>query len=385
MLQLPKLEGNIRQVPVDAYQELIDIYLDKIKDIPSIDAVIRMGSFSTPGISDIDIILTFKNGISLPTWDQISLKKLTADHPYSEVIAHDIFVLPEDIARKAEGYFYIDQQHVLLGTKLGGELSKDKVAMLREFLTLEYSIFTLEAIVNIFLGKSTNIRQAILLLSTSRHTAALAYKVNLMSEQEKNEYIKSIENIRHKILVSTVTSKELTPYFIKFIHLLYRVSFYLSEKLTIGVSMDKYQNKWKTSNKITMFGLKNKDTSFDLFKRLMNQQQRLKLNRFSKIIPVPYDFQKHLAGYVEVSEFFKSRYPKYQGSEKNKFFKELRQIRQEVIHQQWDFIIKNNYYASSGKGYCGFGFNPVNHSLKSKITQSISTFHSKFLVGNDYD
>ena len=124
MINIPPITGSINPVPLSSYKEIIENYMDKTGNLEQVSSIIQMGSFTTPGISDIDLIVVIKEGMPFPEWNEISLKNISKDHKDAEVIAHDIFVIPESVAKNAEAYFYIDQRNILKGERLGGYLSK---------------------------------------------------------------------------------------------------------------------------------------------------------------------------------------------------------------------------------------------------------------------
>ena len=234
MISLPPITGNLRPVPLSSYKEIIGNYVEKVGKLEQVSSIIQMGSFSKPGISDIDLIVTIKDNLPFPSWDQISLKEISKSHKDAEIIAHDIFVIPETIAEKAEAYFYIDQQIILKGDRLGGNISADLAEKCKEFLALEYAVFSLDSIAGLLLSSSAKLRDVILLISTMRHSASIAFDLKIITEEGKIYLIDKIEKIRSEVLSSNYSIEDLAYLFEKFINLLNSTIVELSHRINSG-------------------------------------------------------------------------------------------------------------------------------------------------------
>ena len=73
-MRFNKLHGSIKYVSLSVYNELISSYVNIVKKVEGVKSIVQIGSFSTPGLSDIDIIVIVDD-LNPPKWDEISIKK----------------------------------------------------------------------------------------------------------------------------------------------------------------------------------------------------------------------------------------------------------------------------------------------------------------------
>jgi len=190
-----KISGLINTVPLSTYEELISLYVDKVKGVKGVVSIIQMGSFTAPGLSDIDIIVIVDE-YNLPKWEEISIKKLLVEENGFEVIAHDVFAYPKYLAKYIEGLFYLDRKKVLFGKEIGGYLSSEMIDKLKLILSFEYTVNRLEILVTMTSLPDISIRDILLYISTLRHTYILLNSFDIISDKECNSRIVEIENLR---------------------------------------------------------------------------------------------------------------------------------------------------------------------------------------------
>ena len=137
-MKFPVTNGVIQYVDPNHYDDLIQKYVDKVSKVDGVLGIVLFGSVSTPGLSDIDLVVTVADEGPWPNWDDISIRKIAVGHPAESVIAHDVFVWPKSVADNAESFFYVDQQTVLHGAKLGGNLNPGLLNSFRRLLSMDY-------------------------------------------------------------------------------------------------------------------------------------------------------------------------------------------------------------------------------------------------------
>lgn len=371
MINLPPIVGNIRPVPISSYKEIIASYVEKVSKLEQVCAIVKIGSCTAPGISDIDIMVVIKDTKPYPAWEEISLLKLASSHNDSEIVAHDVFAIPESVAKYAEAYFYIDQQHVLKGTRLGGNLQPDVVAKCKEFLALEYAIFSLEVIMNMLLLPAVELRRLILVLSSMRHSARLALEICLIKNHEKDEIVRRIENLRLAVLAMDFSRDEVSNLLEKFIGLLGDTIRHLSQDVSKNILRKEPKKAWHVSSKTAMLGIA-KGTDFtEAFIDIINKQKNSSISKYVKILAIPIEAQWHLGAYLHGNEesaiYFRNAFQNIQSfQDMDELNNRARRRRGKVILDHWEFIRSTAYFRSSGRAYFGLSY-PQKRNLKRYI------------------
>lgn len=374
MIEIPPITGKIRPVPLTSYKEIIENYVDKAGKLEQVSSIIQMGSFTKPGISDIDLIVVIKDGMPFPDWNEISLRSLSKSHIDSEVIAHDIFVIPESIAKNSEAYFYIDHQNVLKGRTLGGNIQKEIGNKCKEFLALEYAIFSLDSIAGMLLSPSVNLRNITLLISGMRHSAALACNLKIINEKQKNEYFNQIEKFRSGVLSSDFSLEDLSYLFAEYINLLHSTIREISESLTKEINDVRLKKSWMINSKTGMIGIENVVDYLEPFMDVINKQKSSLLSKYTRIFTVPIKSQIHIGAYLDGNEkaavYFRNHFSMMRSfHDRNELNTKARELRGEVVRQHWEFINKTGYLKSSGRAYCGLSF-PNKSKYKSVLRKT---------------
>ncbi len=376
MIKLPKLVGEIRKVPIKAYKEIIDNYVAKVSVLPAVKSIIQMGSFTAPGLSDIDLIVVLKEDHDAPIWKDISLIQLSDHFEYKEVIAHDIFIINESIADNAEAYFYIDAQVVLHGTRLGGNIKESTKGILRNFLSIEYSVFTLESLFKILLNDELKLRNALLLLSTSRHTATTAANLDIITEKEKLEIVDQVEELRLQFLEGLRPIDDLNNQYFSFLELLFKVI----DKDPIINNSSRSILKSRTrrvSNKTEFYWMSNPLKYVSNYIRCVSISKELFLKGRFSIVPIPEVFNTHLLGYGSMKSNESESNEKGLGNRQE--LNVVYDLRKQVILEHWNFIEKHSFIRSSGKAYCGFGYSPK-QNFQRRIIFDILRLYTKFSI-----
>lgn len=236
--------GEINSVHLSSYENLISTYINKAKLVKGVKSIIQIGGFTAPGLSDIDLIVIVDDH-DPPKFEDISIKKLLNGCVGSEVIAHDVFIYPESLAKYIEGLFYLDRKVLLFGNDIGMHLSQKKIEDLKLIISFEYIVNRLETLIVLTAVPKTNIRDILLFISTLRHTYGLLNTFEIISEKECAERIEKIEKLRRLSLDNNTKEfkKELNRWIIPSFIAIYQSILQLGNKLN-------YKDKIKAKKKI---------------------------------------------------------------------------------------------------------------------------------------
>lgn len=296
-MKFNNITGVINKVSLSIYDDLISAYVEKVKNIKGVKSIIQIGSFTAPGLSDIDIIVIVDDK-NPPKWEEISIKILLRDKEGFEVVAHDIFVYPESLTNYIEGLFYIDRKKVLFGNDIGNKLSEKKIDELKLILTFEYTIHRLETLVILTSLPSVNIRDILLFISTLRHTYKLLHDFDIISLREKDKRISQIEELR--ILSLDNEKKELREklnvWIIPSFKAIYESALLLGEKLNYNQS-NKLKS-WVLNHKKLIYNIDNVEEATKHFTK------NNKLNKLAKtrilVEPMPNCVYQHVGLYKQI-------------------------------------------------------------------------------------
>lgn len=384
MIKLPHIVGKIKPVPLSSYSEIINNYVNKVGRIEQVSSIVQMGSFTKPGISDIDLIVTLKPDMPFPRWTDISLKEISKQHKDAEILAHDIFVIPENIAQNAEAYFYIDRQNVLKGKRLGGSLSSDITNKCKEFLAIEYGLFSLAAIAGLLLSDEVSLRNMILLISSMRHTSTIAFGLKVISEDEKNSHIQQVENLRSEILDSKYSLTDVGDLFEKFITLLNQTIAEIAERLSKNILENHLKESWMVSSKSGMIGVKEDTAYLKSFLDIVKKQKGSFFSKHTKVFSVPIKTQMHIGAYLDGDQmsavYFRNNFKMVRPfHDKDELNIKARELRGKVVVDHWRFLSETGYHKSSGWAYCGLSY-PNKKTYKTFLQKCILSFQFQKLV-----
>lgn len=346
------LHGSVNSVSLKVYDDLINLYVDKIKNVVGVKSIIQIGSFSTPGLSDIDIIVIVDD-FNPPKWQDISIKNNLKGEKGFEVIAHDIFVYPYSIIRYIDGLFYIDQKKLLYGEDIGGGFSHNEINYLRLILSFEYTVNRLESLVMLTSLKRVHVRNVLLFISTLRHTNKLLCDFNIITKNELIKRNSKIEFLRKSFIDNTSSNlfEDLNSLIIPSFKTIYNSILLLKEKLDyIDLKRNK---KWVLNFKKLVFEIDNTKTAANFFKSYRH------LNNFFSgsilIQPMPTAIRQHIHNYEKIK--FLSEFQNYNDR--------LKKVRFELALSHSDFINLNNYHAA--KSYTIINFKSPNFKDLVKI------------------
>ena len=292
-------------------------------------------------------------------------------------------MIPESVAKNAEAYFYVDQQNILKGERLGGYLSKDITEKCKEFFALEYAIFSLESIASLLLSPAVDLRSIILLISTMRHSARIAFDLGLIKEEDKTIIVRNVEELRSKAISKEYFGDDFSYLFDRFINLLNDTIVDISKHLNRGIDIKHLRKKWVTSPKTGMVGIKHEVNFTEAFINIIDRQKKTFFSQYTKIFAVPIGSQAHIGAYLdgndETSLYFRNSFKYFPVfHDEAELNTKARKVRGEVVKQHWDFISRTGYLQSSGKAYFGLSY-PGNKSFNSFVKKKILLYQlSKF-------
>jgi hypothetical protein len=329
-MKFNNITGVINEVPLATYDKLISSYVNIVKKVKGVKSIVQIGSFTAPGLSDIDLILIVDD-FEPPNWDEISIKKILKGQIGYEVIAHDIFVYPESLSDFIEGLFYLDQKKVLFGNDFGNKLSEDKINELKLILTFEYSVHRLETLVILTSLQDIAIRDILLFISTLRHTYILLNHFNIISVKECNSRIEQIESLRTLSINNDSSNfkNELNNWIIPCFESIFNSALLLGEKL--GYISKKHSKSWILNSNKLIFNFHTTENAVEFFTRshYLNKKFKAKI----LIESMPNQIIEHISNY----------HPKNQVN--HQVLKQMSAIQLRynlaVLHEK--FIIKNCY------------------------------------------
>ena len=294
------LYGTINSVSLSIYEELISTYVEAIKNVDGVKSIIQIGSFTTPGLSDIDIIVIVEDE-NPPKWEDISLMKILKGKEGFEVIAHDVFVYPFSLSKYIEGLFYLDRKKVLFGGDIGGVLSIKKIDGLKLILSFEYTIHRLETLLILVSLKRTNIRDVLLFISTLRHTYKLLSDFDIITKEECENRVSKIELLRNSSINNSSETfiSELNNWIIPSFEAIFNSALLLSEKLNYDNSENK--KTWVLNYKKLIFDFNDSKMATKFFKKteFLNKLFSGKV----LIEPMPSTLHQHIKNYKKSNYF----------------------------------------------------------------------------------
>lgn len=377
MLQFPRTTGKIQHVDANHYDDLVNKFVDQVTSVDNVLGVVLFGSVSTPGLSDIDLVVTVADGRPWPRWQDISLKRLAKGHPAESVVAHDVFVWPESVSKNAESFFYVDQQTVLHGDRLGGNIDDSLNERFRELLTMDYLIHRFESLSALLCSKQVALRSIMLFISTFRHTCHLASELGLITEQEAERTVADINALRLLSVSGSVTQKHFLGWPERLIRLLWKTVIKLAERLGLddsGIS----KKIWQPNPRVVLLNSFATD-GVEQWHKCIEAQRNHFFGKYVRAIPIPAVTLSHVQEYCDPKSdsgrYLKQQFPSIFGLCTGSGTTPARQTRIESVIQHWDLLSNADYIDSSGKGYAGIGM-PSTPTIKKECLRQLAKFNA---------
>ena len=377
MLKFPPVTGGaVQHVDVVHYDDLIDSYVLKVRRLPGVLGISKFGSVSTPGLSDIDLVVTVSEDGPWPDWDALSLRRHAVGHPAETVVAHDVFVWPEGVAKQAEAFFYVDQQTLLMGEPLGGTIDNDTKMRLQKLMTMDYLIHRFESLASILIARQVTLRSILLFISTLRHSCILAVEMGVLSEAEKAKNICDINSLRKSALKGKATQESLDHWPERLVELLWQLT--ISVGSALGLQNDS-SVRWWSPNYRQVFINSSSASGVDLWKNSISAQTNRWPAKYVRIAPIPSIAFQHVRSYFQTnsnsSQFLTNHFAQMFSGKPTKTVCRARQLRAETVLRHWDFIKESGYHKTSGMGYLGVS-TPFNKTIKKRALSKLAYFNA---------
>ena len=178
-------------VPRELYAEANEFLLNYFKQIPSILSVYQFGNITSPGISDIDLLLVFKNG------EKCSLNGFeTLPSKYKYLFTHGIMALFENHFYKNHHYTLWSDYIFLSGKDIANNLKEEKTPEEVRQLKIQTA---LEFLVANYIDLKVQLTYKIVKLrSFLQHMKGIIYDLDFLDVHDGKVYDLLIE-LRHWI------------------------------------------------------------------------------------------------------------------------------------------------------------------------------------------
>jgi hypothetical protein len=216
------------------YFNLYDKVVDMLRKNDDVKCICTFGGVNQPGISDIDLLITFKNGA---TYHDSIIENLSDKE--KALFTHGIMALSEEHWFKNKAYALWDNQKIIFGDAPSGntiELSEEELRIIKKETALEF-LFT--NYIDLTLQKEYGI---IKLRDTLQHTKGLVYDLDYLNIENSpiDNYISKAKEWISNWHKSKPADKEITIWFNQFYEayslflteLFKENRIYLSESLT---------------------------------------------------------------------------------------------------------------------------------------------------------
>lgn len=383
-MKFPPFDGVVKHVDVSHYDDLVNSYVEKVRVLEGVLGVTKFGSVSTPGLSDVDLVVTVADQGPWPEWEKISLRKHASGHPAESVVAHDIFVWPKSVARNAEAFFYVDQQTNLLGDPLGGVIHDKTIANLKTLVAMDYLIHRFESLAALLTAPAISLRNVVLFTSTLRHSCKLAVDLGVMDADEQAAIFGDISQLRQASLEGNVTQRDLDCWPDRLVDLLWKLTNVIGQRL--GLDDHASVRCWSPSTR-QIFENSTAENGVDEWERAVFTQSNRWAAKYVRYNPVPAIAFQHVKHYVQSSPdseaFFRKHFQRSfcSASHLPSLSNDqvvARKFRVETVLQHWKFIHDTGYTLSSGAGYLGIA-SPLSRSRKSRLLNRFARLNGAIL------
>ena len=376
------MTGSIEFVEEQAYDHLVASYVERVSQLPGVQGVVKFGSVTAPGLSDIDLVVTITDDGPVPQWEQLSLLRHSEGHPARSVVAHDVFVWPESVARNAEAFFYVDQQTVLCGDRLGGEIDSAVCDELRDLIVMDYLIHRFESLAVLLVAPTANLRSVLLFISTLRHSCRLAADIGVMSLDTCELVIADILELRLAALTQSVSQDQLDTWPARLVEILWQLAIGLGQRL--GLKSEAATRRWSPSSRQVFVNCESED-GVRSWQEYISAQLNRWPSRYVRAAPVPSITYSHVRQYFQEdsdsADFMMQQLPQIFGRTPVKFAgaaDAARRLRAEAVIEHWKFVQSRGYTASSGIGYLGVA-TPLNQTNRSRLLNRLARLNAWWL------
>lgn len=349
----------------DIYQTYIEKYIQNAKQVKGVIAIYQMGSISTPGISDIDIIVVVDGKFNPYEYQKLSAKGLFREDKIANYLfIHDVVVIDVKSFENIEYIAYYSNLKLLYGEEIYiNKVSEETKKILGFAISVDFLISRLHQFKYLVRKNIFPIRGNIVRASSLKHTATLIGELGLKFDTNILEKTKEIRNTWFE----TKDEGSVIKYFHESINFFNSAAFnfnrYFENEILI-YNEKNYNKKLKILNdfnRITIFSSPSKieDTNNhsveDNHYMLLNE-----LEQDGTILLYPDKLFFHYSTYSKFNNNDVSNKINYLllNNDINfgvhEFYEEVMMKRCEAISYSIKFIKENRIYFSNSNGYPGF-------------------------------
>jgi len=297
------------------YYHLYDKVIETLKNNSDVKCICTFGGVNQPGISDIDLLITFKKD---SRFNEDIISDLSAKE--KSLFTHGIMALSEQHWFQNKAYALWDNQKIIFGTEPIGNIIKmndDELRIIKKETALE---FFYTNYIDLTLQKEYGI---IKLRDTLQHTKGLVYDLDYLniSNSPIDNYISKAKGWIDNWHISQPTNSEIIIWFIKFydayslflIEIFKHNRIFLSDRLTRLFA----KNILLTNSDTISYKRKGIKAPSILYPILQKRTLKIsnKLNKFEFLIPStnrPENFilEKRIAFFSEMKKYNQQHFPK---------------------------------------------------------------------------
>jgi hypothetical protein len=165
-----------RFVSRDTYSSYIDRYLTAARAIDGVIAIYQMGGVSTPGISDIDLIVVVDGSFQPHQYSQLSVRQIFEDDEQAAYLfTHDVMILDTTSFERLDYVFFASNLRHLAGEELSTQSpTAEEKRHLGFALLCDISLMRLHQFCRTELAHVLPVRNSLLRASSIKHTLHLA-------------------------------------------------------------------------------------------------------------------------------------------------------------------------------------------------------------------
>ncbi|MGB0390745.1 MAG: hypothetical protein ACPGD5_04200 [Salibacteraceae bacterium] len=183
-----------KYVEPTVYENTVDKIVEFLKKESSVHSIFRLGNVNHPGISDLDIIVVFKNGSSC---------KLNPESYFNEsdkyLVTHDLAGASEEYFQKILPFTFFDNLECIWGTDPRSSIPEEDKYL--EFEKEYHEQIGLEFLIKNFLDVSVQQKYGVIKLrSLLQEIKGVRYDLGFLGISEKpinhfmNDYLKRLDN-----------------------------------------------------------------------------------------------------------------------------------------------------------------------------------------------
>ena len=180
-----------RHVPVEAYESAVERMVKRLVAVPGVQCIYQIGHVSTPGISDIDLLVVMDDGARIPFDPLTGLSRLDR-----YLFCHPLFATSLELYARAKVVTFFHNYRLFWGAEPNGsrplvstdDISTDDRVALMQQLALEY-------LLRAFISLSIELAYGVVKMrNLFLHAKALLYDCDYLAVA-KGPFREAVENV----------------------------------------------------------------------------------------------------------------------------------------------------------------------------------------------